>query len=97
MTNTHDKLARMANQIAAEFDHQQPGNAPEATYDHIWHFWDPRMKAQMLDHIAGGGDGLSPAAAAAVARLTDGREPVSQTRATEFGADADGNTEADAG
>ncbi|QXQ07162.1 formate dehydrogenase subunit delta [Sphingosinicellaceae bacterium] len=94
---TIDRLVRMANQIAAEFDHQQPGNAPAATYDHLWHFWDPRMKAQILDHAAGGGDGLSPAAAIAVARLADGREPVSQTRATEFGADADGNTEGDAG
>ena len=55
------------------------------------------MKAQMLDHIAGGGSGLSPAAASAVARLAAGREPVPQTRATEFGVDADGNTEGDAG
>ena len=81
---TLDRLIRMANQIAAEFAHQQPGNAVAATYDHLWHFWDPRMKAAILAHSAEGGAGLSEPAAAAVARLARGREPEPQTRATEF-------------
>ena len=96
-TTTLDKLVRMANQIAAEFEGQQPGNAAEATYDHVWHFWDPRMKAMMLGHLDAGGSGLSAGAAAGMARLRDGREPKSQTPATEFGLNRDGNTESDAG
>ena len=94
---TIERLVNMANQIATEFDHQQPGNAAAATHDHMWHFWDPRMKGQILDHLAAGGVGLHAAAAKAVARLAGNREPASQTRATEFGTDADGNTEGDAG
>lgn len=84
MSGTLERLIRMANQIAAELDHQQPGNAAQATYDHLWHFWDPRMKAAIVAHAAGGGAGLSPPAAAAVARLARGREPAPQTPATEF-------------
>lgn len=93
---TLDRLIRMANQIAAEFDHQQPGNAAEATYDHLWHFWDPRMTAAIVAHAADGGAGLSPPALAAVRRLAKGREPESQTRATEF-ATPDANTGFDDG
>ena len=83
--STVDRLVRMANQIAEEFEHQQPGNSALATYDHLWHFWDPRMKALILAH---GRAGLSPAAAAAVLKLRDGSEPAPQTRATEFGGSA---------
>lgn len=94
---TLDRLVRMANQIAAEFEHQQPGNAAAATWDHIWHFWDPRMKAQILDHLAAGEAGLSTAAMRAVELLRTGGEPVPQTQATEFGLDSEGNAPADAG
>ena len=92
-----DKLVRMANQIAAEFEHQQGANAADATWDHLWHFWDPRMRAAIVAHLGAGGDGLGDTAAAAVRRLAGGAEPEPQTRATEFAVDADGNTEADAG
>jgi len=69
MSGTLDKLVRMANQIAVEFGHQQPGAAVEATYDHLWHFWDPAMRKAIVAHLATGGEGLDPVARDAVARL----------------------------
>lgn len=94
---TLERLVRMINQIAAEFENQQPGNAAEATYDHIWHFWDPRMTTQILDHLAQGGAGLSAISADAVARLRSRREPEPQTQATEFAPAAGSEGLADAG
>ena len=90
-----DKLIRMANQIAAEFHNQHPDFAVDATWDHLWHFWDPRMKQQIVAHRDDAG--LSDIARAAVARLAGNAEPEPQTQATEFGADREGNFQADAG
>jgi len=64
MTNTTDTLIRMANQIAANLTHEEDPAA--ATADHIRQFWDPRMKQAITAYQ---GDGLSPAAMAAVRRL----------------------------
>ncbi|WGM47333.1 hypothetical protein KOAAANKH_02208 [Brevundimonas sp. NIBR10] len=97
MSSTLDKLIRSANQIAAEFEHQQPGNATDAVWDHLWHFWDPRMVAMIVAHEAKGGADLSTAARAAVVKLAGGRMPISQTQATAFGPAADGEVPADAG
>ena len=97
MSGTAARLVRMANQIANEFEHQQGANAADATWDHIWHFWDPRMRAAIVAQEAAGGSGLTDTAAAAVRRLGCGQEPKSQSRATAFGADADGNRQGDAG
>ncbi len=91
------KLVRMANQIAAEFDAQQPGNGVAATHDHLWHFWDPKMQADILAHADAGGAGLSGTAFGAVQRLHRRGEPVPQTRATEFAPAPNGEVEADAG
>lgn len=85
MKTTLDKLIYMANQIATAFRHQQHDQAVEATFDHLWHFWDPRMRAMIINHAEGGGEGLNPVARAAVARLAHAaREPRSVTYATEF-------------
>jgi formate dehydrogenase subunit delta len=97
MSGTLDKLVRMANQIAAEFENQQPGNAAHATWDHIWHFWDPRMCTQIIDHLGQGGEGLSETGRQAIVLLRTGREAPSQTPATRFGVHEGGNTESDAG
>ena len=67
--HTLDKLVYMANQIAREFGFQQPGQAAEATADHLRKFWDPRMKAMIREHLGAGGHGLSETARAAVAML----------------------------
>ncbi|MEG3125966.1 formate dehydrogenase subunit delta [Sphingomonas sp. GB1N7] len=97
MSQLPAKLVRMANQIANEFEHQQGATAVAATWDHIWHFWDPGMRSAIVALEAGGGSGLTEIAAAAVRRLATGQKPESQTRATEFEIAKDGNTEGDAG
>lgn len=85
MSQSLDRLIYMANQIAREFGVQQPHEAVEATYDHIWHFWDPRMRTMIIGYAGAGGDGLSKTAKAAVERLAQThRKPESVTRATEF-------------
>ena len=64
MTSTVDNLIRMANQIAANLQHED--DVPSAVAEHIRLFWDPRMKALIFGH---GDAGLSPDAAAAIALL----------------------------
>ena len=84
MSGTLDKLIYMANQIAREFENQRPREAAEATWDHLWHFWDPRMRAMIVDHLRAGGAGLGETARAAVAKLAEPVKPEPQTKATEF-------------
>jgi formate dehydrogenase subunit delta len=88
------RLVYMANQIAREFAGQRPRDAAEATWDHLWHFWDPRMRAMIVAHLAAGGEGLSDIAKAAVAKLAGPAEPEAQTHATEFNHPGDDGTEA---
>jgi formate dehydrogenase subunit delta len=57
-----DTLVRMANQIADFFKIQPADKAVEGTADHIRRFWDPRMRAMMIQHLAHGGAGLNPIA-----------------------------------
>ena len=64
MSSTLDNLIRMANQIAANLQHEP--NVPEAVAEHIRLFWDPRMKQMIFAHDL---DGLLPDAAAAITRL----------------------------
>ena len=44
---TLDRLVYMANQIAREF-----AGSARATrrgdWDHLWHFWDPRMRGMIV-------------------------------------------------
>lgn len=47
MSETGETLVRMANQIAANLMHEADPAA--ATAEHIRLFWDPRMKAMILD------------------------------------------------
>ena len=81
---TLDKLVYMANQIAREFASQQPRQAAQATWDHLWHYWDPRMRGMIVDHLHAGGEGLSEIAKAAVTKLALPVEPAPVTGATEF-------------
>lgn len=84
MMSNLERLVYMANQIARNFEIHGQDDAVKSTADHIAHFWDPRMKAQIFDFHAKRTDGLSEAAAAAVALLSKCGTPPSQTRATEF-------------
>ncbi|CUS44087.1 MAG: formate dehydrogenase subunit delta [Pseudomonadota bacterium] len=75
MSSTLDKLVRMVNQIATEFENQEPATAARATWDHLWHFWDPRMCAQIIGHLDAGGEGLSETSLQAIALLAHQRSP----------------------
>ena len=55
-----DKLIHMANQIGKFFASQPNGRAVPGIAKHIKDFWDPRMRAQMEEHIGAGGAGLDP-------------------------------------
>jgi formate dehydrogenase subunit delta len=55
-------IVRLANEIAVFF---QPYPHDEAVADvaqHIRDFWDPRMRRAMAEHLAAGGEGLTPLA-----------------------------------
>lgn len=63
-----EKMVRMANQIAAFF-RSQPGDTAEAVAAHLGDFWEPRMRRQLLDHVAAGGAGLDAEAIEAARRM----------------------------
>lgn len=75
------KLIRMANQIALNFQAIGQDNAVAATAEHIWKFWDPRMKAAIF---ADDRSTLTPLAAAAIARLEAGTKAGADVPAHEF-------------
>jgi formate dehydrogenase subunit delta len=81
VSNTLETLHRMANDIARNLAAMGHDKAVLATADHIDHFWDPRMKAQIF---AEDFSGLTPIAREAIAHLAGGAHPEPQTRATEF-------------
>lgn len=57
---THDKLIRMANQIATFFMSQPEEVRVEGVATHINKFWEPRMRRQFFEHLDRGGEGLLP-------------------------------------
>ena len=78
------RLVYMANQIARELAAQHPDEAADATYDHLWHFWDPRMRQLIIEHLDAGAEGLDEVARVAVEKLKTAPRPEPVTRATEF-------------
>ena len=64
-----DKLVYMANQIGRAFRTQGEEADVKGTAEHIRKFWDPRMRATILQHLASGGAGLDPVARQAVEKL----------------------------
>ena len=65
-----ERLVQMANDIAAYFAAEPDRNEAEAgVAGHITRFWDPRMRSQILAHLAAGGEGLDDLARAGVSRL----------------------------
>lgn len=65
-----EKLVRMVNQIAANFDYgSNRDKAADSVADHLRRFWSPPMRAQIIEHARRGGTGLSEVAALAVDRL----------------------------
>jgi formate dehydrogenase subunit delta len=65
-------LVTMANQIADFFTTSDPdrNDAVTATAHHLRSFWDPRMRREIVAHLANrGGEGLSDIARDAVRML----------------------------
>ena len=65
---SEERLVKMANEISDFFRLKPEEEAVAGAADHIIKFWDPRMRAKMAAHLAGGGDGLKPLALKAVER-----------------------------
>jgi formate dehydrogenase subunit delta len=63
----HPDIVRMANQIAAFFAAYPRDEALEGAAGHIRDFWDPRMRAQLAEVMADGGEALTPLARDAAA------------------------------
>jgi len=69
------KLVYMANQIGRFFVTEDRGTAVAGIADHLMKFWDPRMRAEIVTHLAAGGEGLDPEVRQAVASLQTTAEP----------------------
>jgi formate dehydrogenase subunit delta len=67
--HSHQKLVYMANQIGAFFRSQGEEAAVKGTAEHIRKFWDPRMRAAILEHLKAGGDGIDPLVRQAIEQL----------------------------
>jgi formate dehydrogenase subunit delta len=69
-----NKLVRMANQIATNFDYGQDRDELVASVtDHLRRFWSPDMKRQIVGHLQSGATDLKETAASAVAKLAEGQ------------------------
>ena len=55
-----EKMIMMANQIATFFKSQPGDDQAARVADHLNDFWEPRMRAQLAEHMAAGGVGLDP-------------------------------------
>jgi formate dehydrogenase subunit delta len=70
-----DKLVYLANQIGKFFVSQGEDQAVEGIATHLKKFWDPRMRAAILAHLAAGGAGLDPKVKAVVESLRTPANP----------------------
>ncbi|MEQ1616755.1 MAG: formate dehydrogenase subunit delta [Terricaulis sp.] len=70
-----EKLVHMANQIGKFFAAQGKEAEIAGVADHLKKFWDPRMRAQILEHSTKGGDGLDANVRAGVDRLRQASQP----------------------
>lgn len=48
---SHDKIVRMANQIATFFKSQPESERAAGIANHINKFWEPRMRRQFFTHL----------------------------------------------
>ena len=68
-----DRLVYMANQIGKFFAPQRDGDPVAGIADHLEKFWDPRMRANIVDHWRAGGAGLDGPVREAVGRLKEAK------------------------
>jgi formate dehydrogenase subunit delta len=66
---SHEKLTRMANQIASFYLTQPEAERVPAVTKHLKDFWEPRMKKELFAMIDAGEAGLEPLVLAAAAKL----------------------------
>jgi formate dehydrogenase subunit delta len=64
-----EHMVHMANQIAMFFASYPHDEAVAGVTDHFKSFWEPRMRKQIIDYAAEGGQGLHALALEAVKRL----------------------------
>ncbi len=69
MSSSPEKLIYMANQIGRFFQSQGRDRAVQGISEHIWKFWDPRMRTAIFAHLDTGGAGLDPNVRDALAKL----------------------------
>jgi formate dehydrogenase subunit delta len=70
-----DRLITMANQIGDFFAPYPPERRAEGIRNHLRTYWDPRMRADLLDYIVAGGDGLKPFVVQGALLLKSGTDP----------------------
>lgn len=72
-----NKLVRMANQIAVNFEYG-PDNekAAAATREHMSRFWSPPMREQIIEHFRTSNTELNETAKRAVSELALGKRHV---------------------
>ncbi|MGQ4598623.1 formate dehydrogenase subunit delta [Nocardia sp. R6R-6] len=56
---------RLATEIAAQFRHVPPQEAAATIAEHIRRYWEPRMRAQLLDQVSHEGQACDAHVAAA--------------------------------
>ena len=56
----HDKLIRMANQIAQFMESKPHDEGVAGLANHINDFWEPRMRRHLFEVLDAGGQGLRP-------------------------------------
>ena len=64
-----DKIARMANQIAAFMESKPESEGLAGLAQHINDFWEPRMRRQLFALLDAGGEGLRPLVVKAADRI----------------------------
>ena len=82
--STTETLVKMANQIGDFFGTQRHIDSAAEVADHIKKFWDPRMRAGIMEHVAHGGAGLNPLVLEALKLLANSQNNSAASR----GADA---------
>ncbi|TKT74273.1 formate dehydrogenase subunit delta [Aquamicrobium sp. LC103] len=55
---SHDKIIRMANQIATFFQSKPREEGVAGVAEHINKFWEPRMRSQLFSKLDGDAEGL---------------------------------------
>jgi formate dehydrogenase subunit delta len=69
-------LVKMANRIGEFFDAlPDPQEARAGIAGHLQRFWEPRMRRAIVEHVDGGGAGLSPIVREAIAANRDALTP----------------------